>query len=502
MSKTFELLQPYLDKDMALNTALTLLSWDMETLAPSGGMDYTAKAVGVLALESFNTLINEDVNSLLTKLETPDEQAGLDEVEKAIVKKLRKNYNDLKVIPAEEFKAYSELQATASNVWAQAKEKNDYNHFAPVLKKLIDFQRKFIGYRYQGEGNRYDVLLDDYEPGFTVEILDKFFNEVKETIIPLVQKVSANKDKVDNSFNYRTYNIEKQKEFCHFMAEYIGFDFNRGVIAESAHPFTTNLHNHDVRITNHFLENNLESAIFSVIHETGHALYEMQIDDRLTQTVLGSGTSMGAHESQSRFFENNIAKSTDFWLPVYPKLQEAFKEELKDVSLEDFIKGINQSTNSLIRTEADELTYCLHILIRYEIEKMMFNNEVEVEELPEIWNKKYEEYLGIRPETDSEGVLQDIHWACGNYGYFASYAIGSAVAAQIYAHMNKVMPVEQYLREGNLTPVREFLKENIHKYGMLKKTNELLKDMMGEELNAKYFTDYLTEKFTKLYELN
>jgi carboxypeptidase Taq len=502
MSNTFDLLQPYLDKDMALGTALTLINWDMETLAPSGGMEYTAKAVGILAVESFHTLINEDVNNILTKLETEEEQAQLDEIQKAIVKKLRKDYNDLKVIPADEYKAYSELQATATNVWAEAKQNNDYNKFAPVLKRLIDFQRKFIKYRQKDESNLYDILLDDYEPGFTVEMLDRFFNQLKETIVPLVQKVSMNKEKVDNSFISKHYDIEKQKEFCNWISEYVGFDLKRGVIAESAHPFTTNLHNHDVRITNHFLENNLESAIFSVIHETGHALYEMQIDDKLTQTVLGSGTSMGAHESQSRFYENNIGKSIDFWIPIYKRLQETFSEQLQDVSLEDFIRGINKSSTSLIRTEADELTYCLHIIIRYEIEKMIFNNEIEVEDLPKVWNQKYEEYLGITPTSDTVGVLQDIHWACGNYGYFASYAVGSAVAAQIHSHIKKVMPFEQYLREGKLEPIREFLKENVHKYGKLKSTNEILKDMMGEELDAKYFTDYLVEKYTKLYELN
>lgn len=501
MSETFKELKEYLDKSMALETALTLINWDMETLAPKQSIEYTSNVVGILSGEAFQALINDRVNELLMKLDTKEEQEQLDDIEKAIVKKVKKDYEDMKSIPPEEFTAFSRLQATATNIWAEAKEENDFNKFAPVLKELINYEKKFASYR-QKEGQKlYDILLDDYEPGFTSDMLDQFFDQVKEAIVPLVKKVQANKDKVDNSFNSRKYDVEKQKEFCQWISEYVGFDLGRGVIAESAHPFTTNLHNHDVRITNHFHEHNLESAIFSIIHESGHGIYEMQVDDKLTQTVLGGGTSMGMHESQSRFFENIIGKSREFWVPIYPKLQDTYKEQLKDVSLDDFVKGINEVTNSLIRTEADELTYSLHIIIRYEIEKMIFNGEVDIEDLPEIWNQKYEEYLGITPDNDSVGILQDIHWACGNFGYFATYALGSAIAAQIYAYIKTVMPFDKYLEEGNLAPIREFLKDNIHKYGKSKKSNEILKDMMGEELNAKYFIDYLTEKYTKIYEL-
>jgi carboxypeptidase Taq len=228
----------------------------------------------------------------------------------------------------------------------------------------------------------------------------------------------------------------------------------------------------------------------------------MNIDDSITQTPVGGGSSMGVHESQSRFFENMLGRSEAFWTPVYPKLINTFKEQLEDITLSHFIEGINKAKPGLIRTEADELTYSLHIIVRYEIEKMIFNNEVTVEELPAIWNQKYKEYLGIEPVNDSEGILQDIHWSGGSFGYFPSYAIGSAVAAQIYYHMEKVLPIKEYLLEGNISPIKEYLREHIHQYGATKNTSELLKELMKEDFNADYYIDYLTEKYTKLYQLD
>lgn len=499
MSKLFEELQPFLDKDMAINTALTLLSWDNETLAPEESIEYTAKAMGVLADEAFRSFVNPEVRGILTKLDEHKDE--LEDTEKAILKKLLKNYEQMEKIPPEENKEYSELTAIAGNIWAKAKNNNNYSEYAPILDKIIKFQKKFVGYRRKDGEKLYDILLNDYEEGFNTEKLDTFFNKVKEEIVPLIKEVAKRQDQIDKSYNYLSYDVKKQEEFGRYLAEYIGFDFKKGVIAESEHPFTTNLHNHDVRITTHYYENNLESSIFSIIHEGGHAIYEMQVADELTLTPVGGGASMGMHESQSRFFENVIGRSEEFWTPIYPKLQETFKEQLKDISLQQFIAGINKSVPSLIRTEADELTYTLHIVIRYEIEKMFLDGDVDVMKLPEIWNQKYEEYLGIKPSNDQEGILQDVHWSMGDIGYFPSYALGSAIAAQIYYHIKTVMPFEQYLKEGNLAPIREYLKEHIHKFGQTKNTNEFLMEMMGEELNADYYVRYLKEKYTKLYNL-
>ncbi|HKL98329.1 MAG TPA: carboxypeptidase M32 [Mobilitalea sp.] len=502
MSKIFDKLRPYLDKSMALQTARNLFEWDEQTLAPFEASEYTSKVVGILSDEYMKSLINDEVRKLLKKLQDDKEQEELTDTEKAIVKELAKTYEQLENIPPEEYRAYNELTAVSGRIWSKAKKDNKYEDFAPYLKKVIDYKKKFAGYRIRDDKKPYEVLLSDFEECFGITELDSFFEKMKAEIVPLLKQVADKADTIDKKYNYLNYDVDKQKEFCRFLSGYVGFDFNRGVIDESAHPFTLQLHNHDVRITNHYIEDNLESAMFSMIHESGHALYEMNIDDSLTQTLVGEGASMGMHESQSRFFENIIGRSEAFWAPIFGKLVATYPENLKDISLEHFIKGINKAEPSLIRTEADELSYTIHIIIRYEIEKMIFSENVDINKLPEIWNQKYKDYMGITPPSDSVGILQDTHWSWGEFGYFPSYAIGSAVASQLYAKMEEVMPVEQYLREGNLTPIREFLRDSIHKYGATKNTNQFMKAITGEEFNADYFIKYLKDKYEQLYELN
>lgn len=501
MSKTFEKLQPYLDKSMALQTARNLFEWDIQTLAPIEAADNTSKVIGILADEFMKCVINDDVKKLVKKLQEEKEQEELSPKEKAIVKELNKTIEQLESIPPQEYREFNELTSLSNRAWIKAKKDNDYAHFAPYLKKVIEYKKKFAKYRAKKGQEPYEVLLKDFEECFGIKDLDIFFEKIKKEIIPLLKKVAEKADTVDKNYNFLHYDIDKQREFCKFLSGYLGFDFNKGVIAESAHPFTLNLHNHDVRITSKYLENNLESAMFSVIHETGHALYEMHIDDSLTLTPVGGGASMGMHESQSRFYENIIGRSEAFWAPIYQKLVDTYPENLKNISLEQFIRGINKAEPSLIRTEADELSYSLHIIIRYEVEKMIFSGEADIDKLPEIWNKKYEEYLGLTPPTDSQGILQDTHWSYGEFGYFPSYAIGSAVAAQLYAKIKEIMPLEEYLRAGNLTPIKEYLRDNIHKYGATKNTNQILLDVTGEEFNADYYINYLKEKFEKLYQL-
>lgn len=501
MSQAYSKLCEYIEKNLALREALTLFEWDNETLAPEGAAENTSKAIGVLSGEYFKTLINDEVKELLAVLVTEEEQKNLDFNQKAIVKHLRKTYEQMESIPPSEFRAYSELTAKASGIWARAKRNNSFKDWAPTLEEIINYQKKFAAYRKKDDKKLYDILLDDYEEGFTMEKLDIFFEKIKASLVPLLKKVTEKKDLIDKSYNKQIFDRDRQLDFAKFISSYVGFDYTRGVLAESAHPFTTNLHNHDVRITTHIHPDNLESSIFSVIHESGHGIYEMNIDDAITLTPVGGGSSMGIHESQSRFFENMLGRSEAFWIPIYSKLQEYFSEQLDSVSLDQFLAGINKAEPGLIRTEADELSYSLHIIIRYEIEKMIFEENVPVEDLPQIWNRKYKKYLGVEPRVDGEGILQDIHWAGGSFGYFPSYALGSAISAQLYHHMAKLMPIEEYLKAGNLTPIVDYLKEHIHRFGATKNTSELLTGMMDEDLNADYYVSYLTEKYTTLYQL-
>lgn len=501
MSRLYEQLLPYIERNHAYQTALALFSWDTETLAPPAAADYTAKTVGILSEEAYCLLVCDEVQGLLKKLSSEKEQATLTDAERATVRLLQKEYKKLSCIPQKEFREFSEFCATAQTFYCRAKQNNKFDDFAPVLEKMIDYTRRFASYRKEKQTYLYDVLLEDYEEGFTTTILDEFFSKLRDSIIPLLKKITEQGKPIEKSYNTLTYPTEIQEGFCRFLSGYLGFDFNRGVIAESEHPFTTALHNHDVRITNHFYEDNLESAMFSLIHETGHALYEMGVDDALTGTPAGSCISMGMHESQSRFYENMIGRSKDFWEPLFPKLKKTFPQELADLSLDDFIAGINKAEPGAIRTEADELTYPLHILIRYELEKEILAGHCNIKELPKLWEQKYKDYLGITPRNAAEGLLQDIHWAMGEFGYFPSYAVGSAIAAQIYAFMETQMPLHDYLRDGNLVPVREFLRDHIHKYGATYSTNELLQKMTGEAFNPDYYIRYLTDKYTKLYQL-
>lgn len=501
MNQYYEQLLPYLERNHAYQAALALFSWDSETLAPLSAAEQTATYVGILSEEAYHVLTCDEVQHLLKKLSSPKEQDSLTVSEKAVVRLLVKEYEKLSCIPAKEYREFSELCAAAHPIYCRAKQCGTFEDFAPTLEKLIDYTRRFASYRAKKGEDLYNILLNDYEEGFTTDVLDDFFTKVRDALVPLIKKVTAKNDTINKDYNTGYYPPEIQSGFCRFLAGYLGFDFNKGVIAESEHPFTTSLHNHDVRITNHFYDDNLESAMFSLIHETGHALYEMGVEDAISGTPAGSSMSMGMHESQSRFYENMIGRSKEFWEPLFPKLKETYPDELAEVSLDDFIAGINKAEPGPIRTEADELTYPLHILIRYELEKEIFAGNCKVSDLPDLWAKKYEEYLGITPKDASEGVLQDIHWAMGNFGYFPSYAIGSAIAAQLYDYLTGRMPLSDYLKEGNLVPIREYLRDHIHKYGAVYPTNELLKQVTGEDFNPDYYIRYLTDKYTKLYHL-
>ena len=497
MSKPYQELKTYMDKAMAIKTAMTLFEWDNETLAPKEAGELTSQVIGVLSGEYFEAVTCDGMKKLLKECR---EQGGLTEAEAANVRELSEELEQTICIPQEEYQEFARLTARATSVWARAKKDQDFEAFAPTLEKVIGFQKKFADYRAKDGKKTYDIMLDDYEKGFSMENLDEFFGLLKKELVPFLKKVMEEGKKIEDGFLKGDYPEEKQEELARFLAGYVGFDFDRGVMAVSAHPFTTNLHNKDVRITTHYTDS-VDSSLFSVIHEAGHGIYELGIRDDLTLTPAGQGASMGMHESQSRFFENIIGRNRAFWVPIYKKVQEMFPGQLGQVDLDRFVEAINKVTPGLIRTEADELSYSLHVLIRYEIEKMLIEEDLDVKKLPDIWADKYEEYLGVRPENPAEGVLQDIHWSQGSFGYFPSYALGSAFGAQLYYHMKKTMDFEGLLADGGIDAIREYLKENIHQYGKLKTSRQILKDVTGEDFNPEYYVRYLKEKYTRIYDL-
>ena len=494
--ETYGMLKPCLERAMALQTALILFEWDNETLAPEEAGKYTARVQGALSEAYQEIMTGEKIKRLLEQCR---KETGLSEAERAIIREAQEEYDRLVRIPPKEYRAYQELVAESARVWAKAKEQQDFAAFAPVLKEIIFYQKRFAGYRAKDGQKLYDVMLDDYEKGFSMKKLDEFFGLLKEELVPFLKKVTQSRTEIRDDFLTGDYPEEKQRELAEFLAEYVGFDFKRGVLAQSAHPFTTNLHNHDVRLTTHY-KKRVDSSLFSVIHEAGHGIYELGVADELTQTLAGQGASMGMHESQSRFFENMIGRNEACWEPIYKKLQELFPKELGKVSREEFVRAVNKVQPGLIRTEADELTYSLHVLVRYELEKMLIEENLNVEKLPELWADKYEEYLGVRPQNPAEGVLQDIHWAQGSFGYFPSYALGSAFAAQMLQFMKKSMDFEELLRKGEIEVIRHVLKRHIHRFGKMRDSRQLLRDMTGEDFEPRYYVEYLKEKYSRLYQ--
>lgn len=497
MNQAYEQLQPYLERAMAYQAALALFEWDNETLAPAQAAPYTAKMQGAISAAYQELVTGAEVVKLLEQCE---EEGNLSETEQAIIREVKEEAEQLACIPPEEYREYKELVSESGSIWAKAKENQDFEAFVPTLKKVIDFQKKFASYRAKEGQKLYDVMLDTYEKGFTMEKLDGFFEKLKQELVPFLQQIRESKTEIRDDFLTGDYPEEQQKELAEMLSGYVGFDFSKGVLAVSAHPFTTALHNHDARITTHYSEL-LSGSLFSVIHEAGHGIYEQGIADELTRTFVGQGASMGMHESQSRFFENIIGRNEAFWDPLYEKLQALFPRQLAGICRNTYVAAINKVTPGLIRTEADELSYSLHILIRYELEKQLIEEDLAVEELPGLWADKYEEYLGIRPEHAAEGVLQDIHWSQGFFGYFPSYALGSAFGAQMYAYMKQQMDFEGLLRRGEIGTIREYLRAHIHRYGKIKESGRLLREMTGEDFNPDYYLNYLKEKYGTLYGL-
>ena len=477
-----------------IDSMLALLQWDLETQAPKGGYKLISEMIGELSLKSYNLTTSKEFVDILEELKENEEK--LDNITKREIELLEEEVKKIKVIPSEEYKIYSELTAKAQGIWEMARANNDFESFAPILEQIFNFNRKFIEYRGVKE-DVYSEILNDYEKGMSVKKLDGFFEELKKEIVPLLKEVNKNKRDFQKKVKFEASEYN-QKLFSKEILEYIGFDLERGVLSESAHPFTLTVNKDDVRLTTRYLKDLPFSSVFSTIHEGGHGIYEQGVDEILKDTILSDGASMGIHESQSRFYENIVGRSKEFWFGILEKSKFKYSK-LSELTLEEIYKGINEVSPSLIRVEADELTYSLHIMVRYEIEKGILSGEYLVKDLPRVWNEKMYEYLGIVPSTDSEGVLQDVHWSCGLIGYFPSYALGNVYSLQILNAMRKDINIEGTLERGELKRIKEWLREKIHRYGKLKTPKEIMVSVTGEELNPEYYIKYLKEKYKNIY---
>ncbi|QLE79329.1 carboxypeptidase M32 [Francisella sp. Scap27] len=497
IQKHLQNLKKTLSAKKKYNHVISLMHWDLETEAPKNSVNTTSEVIGFFSEKIYELTNNKDFIKSLNILNA--NSSKLNDVDKRIVYLASKEQNKLCKIPKDTYVEYNQLISKAQNIWAEARQENDFEKFAPYLEKIIVYKKNYA--LLIGDPNHsYNVVLDDYEENMTVEKLELFFKELKAKIVPLLEKIKKSQQ-VDISCLTKSYDIEGQKSYSKKIAKQLGFNFDSGLLKESAHPFTLNFNKYDVRMTTRYIEDLFSSSLFSTIHETGHALYEQNIGDDIYNTVLGTGVSLGIHESQSRFYENLIGKNKAFWLKNYNELQTIFPENLANTNVEEFYKAANFVAPSLIRVEADELTYSLHILVRYEIEKEIFEKDIPVAELPKLWNEKYEKYLGITPDNNTNGILQDVHWAAGLFGYFPTYALGSAYASQFFYYMNKEFDVNKSIEDDNLQPILTYLTKHIHQYGCLKKADELVKNMCGEQLNSDYYINYLENKFSEIYRL-
>nr|WP_263327552.1 carboxypeptidase M32 [Neobacillus sp. Marseille-Q6967] len=501
-------LQVALDKFNALDEKIShyssvigLADWDSKVMAPKKGRSVFAKAIGTLRTEVFKMSVSQEMGELLTVLTSSEFEEQLDTVTKAKVREYRKYYQKSKTIPADLYQEYAILTGQANDAWEEARATNNFEFYLPFLERIIDFKRQFAEiYGYQE--HPYDALLDEFEPGLTVNKLDPLFAKLRESSVNLLERIQKYGQPAPHHIFEQSYDVEKQKQFNRFFLPIIGFDMEAGRLDETVHPFAQTVNIGDVRLTTRYLAENVSSALFGTIHEAGHGIYEQNVNPAFGESVLQEGASFGIHESQSRFLENMVGRSKEFWRYFYPQLQSYFPEQLKNVSVEGFYRAVNTVKPSFIRVEADELTYNLHIMVRYEIEKALISGELEAKDLPVVWNQKMKEYLGITPSTDSEGVLQDVHWSFGGIGYFPSYSLGNLYAAQILRTIEKEIPdFYQHIENGKFDVIQEWLKDSIHQYGKLYTPNELIVRVTGEELNADYLVEYLEKKYSAVYGL-
>ena len=481
----------------ALGHAQAVLTTDGDTVAPKNSWKGRGKALAYLSELVYRQMVNPETGEVLETI--LQAKTDVDEVTFRRAEVLKEEYDNLHILPMDEFVAYQELTNEAGAVWHDAKLKSDWEAFAPYLDKIIAARRRFASLKAP-EKPAYDVLLDLYEKGASTASLDPFFQTLREELSPVIREVAA-REKPVPAFMKGPWPIGLQRDFSVKLMALEGIDPMNCTLGETEHPFTNGTNKWDVRITTHYHEDDPFSSMFSVIHEGGHALYELDVRDDLQFTCLSGGVTMGVHESQSRFYENLIARSRAFCTPLLKILKEVFPEQMKGVTEDELYSGINLSKPSLIRTEADELTYSLHVMIRYELEKAMIAGDLKVADIPAEWNRLYKEVLGVDVPDHRRGCLQDSHWSFGGIGYFPSYALGSAYGVQMLHEMEKDLDVWGTVAKGDLSPVTAWLTEKIHQYGSLKKPQDLLPPAMGGPLDAAVYTSYLKKKYGELYGL-
>ncbi|MHA2244969.1 MAG: carboxypeptidase M32 [Candidatus Hodarchaeales archaeon] len=498
INESYNTLQQIIHDYFILDQIENILYWDFETYMPSKGVKQRSKEFAMIAALKHTLLTDQKVGELINHIKNDPDYSFLGKVKRRNVTLVDRKYEWESKIPKDLVERIAKQEPITTATWKKAKKEKNYAIYKPELDKMLELVKmkaKFL----DPEKHPFDVLMQEFEPGMTSDKLTPLFNELKEGLIPVIKKCISSPIQPDSSLIKRKCPIDIQKELSKDIAKLVGYNLLKGRIDETEHPFTTGIYD-DVRITTHYYEEDFTSSFYSVLHEAGHGLYDQNLSQEYKYQLIGESASYGIHESQSRFIENLIGRSPEFLEFCLPKLKKLTGEIFEDVELASFIRALNEVRLSKIRIEADEVTYCLHIIIRFEIERDLLAGKITTDQLPELWNAKYKEYLGVDIENDSEGVMQDTHWAGGSFGYFPSYALGDIYNAQMLIKMAKDIPdYKELMKKGELNPIIDWLIENVHKHSNLYDPPELIKIITGEAINPQYFIQYLKEKYSKIY---
>ncbi|WP_458207028.1 carboxypeptidase M32 [Haladaptatus sp. NG-SE-30] len=479
-----------------VRSSAMLLGWDQEVMMPEGGTPARSQQRSALSAIAHELLTDDEMGELLDELESQE----LTNEQAASVREVRREYVRATRVPGELVEDISRTTSEALPKWKEAKAEDDFSIFAPTLEKLVEQKREYAEH-IDPDKDPYEVLFEEYEPYLGIETAAEMLARLRDELVPLIEAIRESDVELATPFD-GTYDTETQEELSRDVLDTLGYDWDRGRLDTAPHPFSSGT-TFDARVTTRFDEEDLLGAQMSTIHEFGHATYTQGLPDEHYGTPLGTHRDLTVHESQSRIWENHVGRSRAFWERFLPAVKERFPD-VDDATVEDVYEAANRVyEDNLIRVEADELTYHMHIVVRFEIEKALIRGEIEVEDVPELWNDKYEEYLGIRPDTDSEGCLQDIHWSHGSFGYFPTYSLGSVLAAQLYDNAEDDIPdLEEQIRAGEFDDFHDWLTTNVHQHGSRYTTDELIEQATGESFTADYFLDYANEKYGALYDLD
>jgi carboxypeptidase Taq len=500
MSEKLEQLKERLGEVSDLQHAASVLGWDQQVNMPPMGNEARGQQLATLSKIAQEKFTSDEVGRLIEDLKQEYAGTDPDSDDAALIRVTDREYNKAKRVPPEFIEEQAIASSKAFEAWMEARSTSDFSIFQPHLEKVVELVQKYVSF-FPPADHPYDTLLDDYEPGMKTADVKAIFDGLRPKQVKLIKSIAGSKQ-VKDDFLFKKYNEKKLWDFGVKVVSQFGYDWNRGRQDKAPHPFETTFGVDDVRITTRFEQDNPLATVFSTMHESGHAMYEQGSNPAYERTPLAGGTSLAVHESQSRMWENLVGRSLPFWEHFYPELKKLFPAQLDGVSLKAFYKGINKVEPSLIRVNADEATYNMHIMLRLELEIAMVEGTVAIKDLPEIWNTKMDEYLGIVPPDDARGVLQDIHWSGGSIGYFSTYALGNLISAQLWEKIRKdIRDLDDQIRKGDFSALLAWLRTNIHQYGHKYEPQALIQKVTGSRITPEPYLRYLTKKYSEVYGL-